>query len=191
MDTNTAEAIKVFNQGGIVIFPTDTAYGIGCRIDNLKAIKRLYKIRKRPLTMPPPVLFADIQMVNQYVTYIPKEVKENLIDKYWPGALTIILKANLKVVPEIVLKDQAIGVRIPKNKDLQKVIKALGVPILGPSANFHGEKTPYKKSDLDKKLFKLVDFVMEGETSQGLHSTVIDVTTTPFIIIRKGVVKLK
>ena len=110
------QAVKVFNQGGIVIFPTDTAYGIGCRIDNAKAVQRLFALRKRPLTQPTPVLVASAAMAQEYLLPIPEDVTRKLIEIYWPGALTIILKCIKLKVPELVRGGgNSLGVRNPNN----------------------------------------------------------------------------
>ena len=88
------KAVEVLNSGGIIIFPTDTAFGIGCRIDKKESIEKLFTIRRRPVDKATPVLVSSIEMVKDYVHQIPDEVKSSLIDKYWPGALTIILEAK-------------------------------------------------------------------------------------------------
>ena len=85
------KAVQVFKKGGIVIFPTDTAIGIGCRIDNEESIKRLFKIRKRPENKPVLTLVDSVKMAQNYLLPIPQEVKDKLINHYWPGKLTIIL----------------------------------------------------------------------------------------------------
>ena len=188
MKQDVIKAIEVLNQGGIVIFPTDTAFGIGCRIDNNDAIKRLFKIRKRPI-MKTPVLFDSRERVDSYL--LPyKEKVSNLMDNYWPGALTIELTCNIKLVPSLVRAGGVtLGVRIPDHKVPTEIIKKINLPILGPSANFHGEKTPFKFSDLDKRLIKLVDYVIEGKTKgSGQASTVVDCSISPWKIIRQGVV---
>jgi len=103
MNKNRMEEIaNILNKGGIIIFPTDTAFGIGCRIDNQKAVEKLLKIKKRPLNQPTPVLVSNLEMAKKYIESIPKGVEEKLIRKFWPGALTIILKAKENLVPELV-----------------------------------------------------------------------------------------
>lgn len=195
---NLGKAVEVIKQGGIVIFPTDTAFGIGCRIDDEKAVERLFKIRKRPVTQPTPVLFDSTERVKEYVFPFGAQGKpfgrdvEQLMNRYWPGALTIVLKCQTSKVPVLVRGGgDALGVRIPDNRIVWQLIKGVSVPILGPSANFHGGKTPYDFKALDKELIKLVDFVLEGNT-KGRHvpSTVVDCSKKPWKIIRQGKVML-
>ncbi|MBI5122539.1 threonylcarbamoyl-AMP synthase [Candidatus Roizmanbacteria bacterium] len=191
MNDQIIKAIKVLKQGGIVIFPTDTAFGIGCRIDDEKAIQKLFQIRKRPETQAAPVLVSDLQMAKDYLISIPDEVKEKLIDKYWPGALTIVLPCQKDKVLNLVRGGgDNLGVRMPNNETALEIIKNVGVPIFGPSANFHGEPTPYKFEDLNPKLLKLVDYVVRGECLVKQASTVIDCSVEPWKILRQGAVNV-
>ena len=185
------KAVKILNKGGIVIFPTDTAFGIGCRIDNENAIKKLFKLRKRPIFQATPVLVSELSMAEEYVLKVPKEVKEKLIDRFWPGALTIVLACKKDKVPTLVRGGgDSIGVRMPNNKIALEIIKRVGVPILGPSANFHGEKTPYEYKDLDPRLTKLADYVVKGKCLFKKPSTVIDCTKKPWQILREGALNI-
>ena len=191
MHEQLQQAIKVIQQGGIVIFPTDTAFGVGCRMDNEASIKRLFDIRKRPETQATPVLVDTVKMAQDYLEKIPQVVIDRLIEPYWPGALTIVMKCQTKKVPELASGgSDTLGVRIPNHDIARTLIREVGVPILGPSANFHGEKTPYTFEDLDPKLVKLVDYVVPGECSVKQASTVIDTTVRPWKVLREGAVKL-
>lgn len=184
-------AVKVLQDGGIVIFPTDTAFGIGCRIDNEKSIKKLFTIRKRPEDKATPVLVNSIQMAQRYLKPIKSDVKK-LMEEYWPGGLTIILPCKSELVPELVRgKKDTLGVRLPNHPTTLALIKGVAVPILGPSANFAGGETPYRLSDIDKRLINLVDYVIDGETKYQTHSTVIDCSHKPWKVIREGIVKLR
>lgn len=192
MDNNWKKAFEVLKNGGIVIFPTDTTFGIGCRIDSEQSIERLFEIRKRPLNQAVPVLFSSVEMVMSYVLGEINPKVKKLINKYWPGALTVVFPANLQKAPSLVRGGgKTVGVRIPDKEELRNVINKLGVPILGPSANFHGDKTPYKFNDLNKNLVSLADFVISGETVQSKPSTVIDVSTDKWKILRQGAVKIE
>ncbi len=187
-----SDAITVLKNGGIAVFPTDTAFGIGCRIDDEKAVKKLFKIRKRPETQATPVLVSSQKMAEKYLGLIPKEIEEKLISKYWPGALTIILPCKKEKVPELVRgKGATLGVRMPNNETTLGIIQGLGVPMLGPSANFHGEKTPYSLEEVDPELLKLVDVVVPGECAVKQASTVIDCSVDHWKMVREGAIKLQ
>lgn len=191
LTNSVKQAISVLNKGGIVIFPTDTVWGIGCRIDRPESIKKLYQLRRRPEIQAAPVLVSSISQAKEYYQNLPSEV-ENLLKKYWPAGLTVVYKAQTEKIPPLVRAGQnTIGLRMPNQKDLLYLINKVGVPILGPSANFHGEKTPTSFSELDPKLVKLVDYVLLGECGGNQASTVIDCTQKPWKILREGAVKIK
>lgn len=188
---NIDKAVKVLEEGGVIVFPTDTAFGIGCRIDRLKAIERLFEIRKRPLSMATPVLVSGLKMAKSYWDSDTKEVEEKLISKYWPGALTVVLKANKNLVPSLVRGGgENIGIRMPANDLILEIIKESGVPILAPSANLHGEQTPYSINDLDKYIVQSVDLVLEGESHFKNASTVIDCAKKPWEVLRQGAIRV-
>lgn len=186
MNEELQQAIKIVKEGGIVIFPTDTAFGVGCRLDNERAVERLFKIRNRPTSQATPVLVGSIKMAQKYLLAIGDGVKK-LMTKYWPGALTIVYPCQVEKVPGLVrAQGQTLGVRIPRHPVPLSIINSIAVPILGPSANFHGASTPYKYEDLDQEFLKKVDYVLKGKCSLGMASTVIDCSQTPWKIIRQG-----
>jgi len=183
---NIEKAVEILKNGGIIIYPTDTAFGIGCSLNNEVSIRKLYKLLKRPEDMASPVLFDSIERVEEYVQIEPRV--RQLTNKYWPGPLTIILNCNREKVPSPVRDGgNTLGVRIADHKIPIEIIKRANVPILGTSANFHGGKTPFLFSELDKRLIKLVDFVVEGKTKgKRQTSTIVDCTKYPWKIIRQG-----
>ena len=179
-------AINIILDGGIVIFPTDTAFGIGCRIDKSESIERLFLIRRRPLTQATPVLVVDSEMALRYFSHPTADVLY-LMRTYWPGALTIISECDTDQVNNLVRGGgHTIGLRMPNNDAALSIISGVRVPILGPSANFHGKPTPYSFESIDPDLRKLVDYVVEGSCSVGLASTVVDCTKNPYTILRQG-----
>src|ERR1035437_4532447 len=191
MNNQIDQAVKVLNQGGIVIFPTDTAFGIGCKIDNENAAQRLFRIRNRPESQAVPVLVSDLEMARKYIEEISEDVIKKLVNPYWPGALTIVLKANKEKIFDLVRGGgEKAGIRTPNHPTILEIIKKVGVPVLGPSANFHGESTPYKFEDLSLRLTSLVDYVVKGECSVKQASTVIDCTQAPWKVLRQGAINV-
>lgn len=184
-------AIEILNRGGIVVFPTDTAFGVGCRIDNENAVEKLLKLKKRPEGQAVPVLVDSIEMAQEYLLPFPDKVLK-LMRKYWPGGLTIVFPCRIeKVFKKIRGGGKTLGVRWPDHPGIKKIIRGIGVPILGPSANFHGAPTPYRSSDLNPDFLKRVDFVLEDEeTHRQKPSTVIDCSQKPWKIIRQGAVQI-
>ncbi len=192
MDKEIEKAIEIFKNGGVAIFPTDTAIGIGCRMDDEKAIERLFKIRKRPENNPVLALVDSVRMAQEYLLPISQEIKDKLIKPYWPGKLTIIFKCNIDKVPSIVRGGgNSLGVRFPNNQILLRIIKGVGVPIVAPSANFSGEKTPFRFEELNPELVSLADYVLKTEVNSEKNvSTIIDCSISPWIIIREGATKI-
>jgi len=189
-DVEIQKAVGIFKKGGIVIFPTDTLFGVGCVIDNKKSLKKLFEIRKRPLAKPLLVLASDMEMARQYVDFTTPESRD-LAGKYWPGPLTIILNCHKAKVPSIVRAGgETLGVRIPDNDRLREIIRKIGKPIVAPSANFSNEKSPKKLEDVDSKLIKQVDFVVHGECKIKEASTIVNYTVVPFEVVRQGAIKI-
>ena len=190
MENDIQQAIKVVRAGGVIIYPTDTAFGIGCRIDNHEVVDRLFKIRRRPVTQAMPVLVSSMDMALAYFDS-PSDIVRRMMEQHWPGALTIVAhyKKDLIYSP-ICAGGATVGLRMPNHDIPIKIIEAVGVPILGPSANFHGEPTPYRFEDLDRELVKLVDYVVTGKCLIKQASTVVDCSVEPYKIIRQGAVKL-
>ncbi len=121
----------------------------------------------------------------------PKDIVRHMMQKYWPGALTIVSPCFKNLVYSPIRGDgEKIGLRMPNHKTALALITGAGVPLLGPSANFHGLPTPYSYESLDPALCKLVDVVVHGECSVGIASTVVDVSGEMPRVIRQGAVTL-
>ncbi|MFI5265350.1 MAG: L-threonylcarbamoyladenylate synthase [Candidatus Levyibacteriota bacterium] len=191
MNTNNIqEAVKVFKNGGIVVFPTDTAYGIGCRMDNADSVRKVFEIKKRKLRNALLVLVDSIEMAEKYVKFDPRV--SILVKKYWPGGLSIFLNTKLGKVPGIVTANSnALAVRWPKHKTIEKIIATVGVPIIATSANISGDATPFTLEQVDKKILDHVDLVFEGKCTYEQESTIIDCSANPWKIIRKGAAEIK
>lgn len=160
-------------------------------MDDKKAVDRLFAIRKRPRTQATPVLVSSREQALAY--YLdPLEIVRRLMDQYWPGALTIIARCKKNLIYSPIRGGgETIGFRMPKHETALELIREVGVPILGPSANFHGQPTPYRFEDLDPKLVKLVDYVVPGICSVGIASTVVDCSEHPYRIVRQGSIVFK
>lgn len=194
------KAVEVLKAGGVVIFPTDTVYGIGCLLDNPKAVNRIYKIKGTPKTQPFPVLVTSLGQVEQLAKV--NQIAQELMNNYWPGGLTIILNAKpnpyspshsesgSEYVGEPGFGHGKIGFRMPDSDLVRNLIKCVGKPIVGTSANFHGHPTPKSYEGLDPNFVKLAGFVVKGECKLQKESTVVDTTIDPPKILRQGAVKL-
>lgn len=190
MDKQIQKAVDVLKNGGIVLLPTDTVFGLCCRIDDAKALERLFAIKKRDVSQAVPILVSSTDMVKEYVLPFNEKV-EQLMEQYWPGGLTIVLPCKKEKVSALVRGDgDSLGVRIPDFLSVYQIIETLGVPIVGTSANFHGNPSVTKWKDLDPQLVKLCDYTLEEDSLGGVSSTVIDCSKDPWKILRRGAVIL-
>ncbi len=191
MNKDLKKAIEILKKGGVVIFPTDTAFGIGARIDKKEAVEKLIKIRGRRKLKPFPVLVGSIKMAKIYLKPVDKDVERKLMNKYWPGGLTIVLPClKEKINPLIRGKNDTLGVRIPNHKQILNLIKGVGVPLIGSSANFSNDKTPFSLKEVDKRLIRSADFVLNGKCLNKRQSTVINCSKKPWKILRQGAVRI-
>ncbi len=191
MEREALRAIDILKKGGVIVFPTDTAFGIGCRVDNEKAVERIFAIKGRDERKATPVLVSSIDMAQQYVDDIPSGAYQ-LMEKYWPGALTIVLPSTQAQVPTLVTGgSNSLGVRMPDYFLLLQIIEAVGVPLIGTSANLSGENTPFTVEGLNPSLVRQVDMVLSGSCKIKQPSTVVDYTQTPYRILREGAIRLE
>lgn len=178
------KAVEILKKDGVIVFPTDTVWGIGARIGSEKGIERLYKIKKREKDKPTAVLVGSVFQAHMLGEINQKA--ENLLKKYWPGALTIVVKAKKRVPESIQGEKRTVGLRMPQEEIIFKITKLLGEGLVTASANFSEQPAPTKKKLLDPELLKQVDLVLPGEAGGKLPSTVVDLTGEKPVILRQG-----
>lgn len=184
------EVAKLLAKGSIGIFPTETVYGIGTNALNINSIKKLYEIKRRPLTKPITLLVGNIETIN-YIAEI-NDVERALIKAFFPGPLTLVLKKK-NIVSDIVTAGlNSVGVRMPANEIALKLIDLAGVPIATPSANISDEPAVNSFKDISKELLNNVDFAIDGGTSNvGTPSTVLKIENGKPHILRQGTITEK
>jgi L-threonylcarbamoyladenylate synthase len=179
-------AAEIIQKGGLVAFPTETVYGLGADAMNAKAVKRIYAAKKRPLDNPIIVHVAGKHEIRQLTEEIPEKA-EKLMKNFWPGPLTLVLKASKKVPKATTGGLDTVAIRMPNHNVALALIKESGVPIAAPSANLSGRPSPttaeHVKQDLDGRIDMILD---GGPTSIGVESTVLDLTVDPPQILRPG-----
>ncbi len=191
MITDIKNTIKILKKGGIGIFPTDTVFGIGCRLDIEQSIQRIFSVRHRPAEKAVIALVSSVAMAQEYLLPIPQRVQEKLISPYWPGGLTIVLPCQTeKVPPSARANRNTLAVRQTNNPVLLEILRELRVPLIAPSANVSGGKVPINFTDIDKELLQNVDFAINEPTGGSGVSTIIDCSVNPWKIIREGVVQV-
>lgn len=182
------EAARLLKEGELISFPTETVYGLGANAMNENAVKKVYAAKGRPSDNPLIVHVASIEEVENYVEEMSHQAKE-LMTKFWPGPLTLIFKAKPGVFSKTVTGGlTSVAIRMPNNKATLALIKSVGVPLVGPSANTSGKPSPTTAAhvyhDLNGKIAGILD---GGETGVGLESTVLDMTNPEKpMILRPG-----
>jgi len=189
-DTNaTSLALQCLKSGGILIYPTETSYGVGVDATNSKAVSKVLDFKKRPGGKAISIGVSSQKMALKYVDI--NKVAENLYIKFLPGALTIISKSKHNIDKRLESENGSLGIRIPNYKFLLNLINNFDKPITTTSANSAGKKTPYCIKDiidnLNKKQINLIDLIIDaGDIPHNPPSTVIDTTTEELTTYRQG-----
>ncbi len=174
--------------GKIMIYPTETVYGIGCDAFNDTAVNRIFEIKKRPLSKSLIVLIEDIEMVKELVVEI-KPVAKELIMAFWPGPLTMIFKAKSGINKLLTGKTGTIALRQSPYPLLESIFEDFHHPIVSTSANISNEKPAASIQDIPTFITDKVDLIIDGGRINNIPSTVIDVTDNKIVYVREGVVK--
>ena len=182
---------RVLANNSVIVYPTDTFYGLGANCLSQEALQRIFEIKQRPGSKGLPVLVSDLEMARGMAAELPP-VFYTLASRFWPGPLTMVLKAASHLPAELVGSGRTIGVRLPAIPWLQALIRETGVALVTTSANISGER----EIDLAEEVIGMfkgkVDLIVDGgQTSGGKPSTVIDLTGEKPILIREGVLGKK
>lgn len=187
------QVVDVLRNGGIIIYPTDTIYGLGCDITNQKAIEKICQIRGiKPDKANFSFVCHDLQNISEYVKPIDTSVFR-LIKKALPGPFTFIFEASNKVPKLLSSKKKTVGIRVPDNSIAREIVKQLGNPILSTSIRDEDEILEYSTDPelIHEKFEDLVDLVIDGGYGGNVASTVVDCTTGDFTVLREGKGKLE
>ena len=187
MQEQIEKGVEILKQGGIIAFPTDTVYGLGADAFNPEAVERIYEVKKRPRHLPFPLLIADI---SQLTTVAEPEsgIAWFLAKRFWPGGLTLVVpKADS--LPAYLAKGSTVAIRIPNHPVCLALIRYLGNPIIGTSANISGEPATLTTDEVEQQLADKVDLIIDGgKRPAGIESTVVDVTGEAPVILRQGII---
>jgi len=179
-------AADLIKKGGLVAFPTETVYGLGADALNPTAVLALFKAKKRPIDNPPIVHVGKTEEVYKLVTEVSPKAKM-LMEKFWPGPLTLIFKRS-EIVPKVTVAGlDTIAIRMPKHNVALALLRETSCPIAAPSANLAGKPSPTRAEHVLEDLNGRIDAVLDsGQTNIGLESTVLDLTHEPPQILRPG-----
>jgi len=183
--------ISILRQGGLVAFPTDTVYGLGAGVNIPQAVERVYRVKERPPNMALPLLLAEISQISEVAEPVPP-LAWLLANKFLPGALTMVLPKS-KSAPDIITAGgKTIAVRIPAHPVPVALVRGLGAPIVGTSANLSGKPSALTADEVYSQFGDKVDLVIDGgKCPGGKESTVIDVTGEVPVILREGAISEK
>ncbi len=177
---------EILKDGGIVAFPTDTVYGLGAVYTNKEAVTKIFEAKGRDEGKPLSILISDISEVSLLTDEISPKAKK-LMEKYWPGALTLIFKKKDGIPDNVTAGGNTIGIRMPKSEAARNIIKEAGAPLATPSANTSGKRSAISAKDVLEDLDGKIDMLVDGGTADiGIASTVVDTTTEPLKILREG-----
>ena len=184
--TDIQAAAELLRQGRLVAVPTETVYGLAADATQERAVRANYDARGRPEAKPLNVLVDGMGMAEAVCRDIPADAYK-LARAFWPGPLTMILWGNGALPPIVPAGGETQGVRCPDHPDTLAVIRALGRPLACPSANLSGQPSPKSAQDALARLGGRIDAVLDGgPCTVGVESTILDLTVTPYRILRRG-----
>jgi tRNA threonylcarbamoyl adenosine modification protein (Sua5/YciO/YrdC/YwlC family) len=182
------EIVEILKDGGVIIYPTDTIYGLGCDLTNRKAIDKLCWVKGiKPGKINLSFICEDMSHISDYVKNLPTPTFK-LMKKNLPGAFTFILPANSNVPKIVNANKKTVGIRIPDNKIPIEIVRALGNPLISTSIKDEDEYVEYPTDpeEIYESFKNLVDVVIDGDYGKNIPSTVVDCTTQPFELVRQG-----
>jgi L-threonylcarbamoyladenylate synthase len=182
------EASQVLARGGLVAFPTDTLYALGANALDPRAIERVLTVKGRHHGKPLSVLLPSAGLAAELAAELPDAVRA-LLEAFWPGPLTVVLRASSKVPPVLTAATGTVGLRVPAGALAQSLLTTFGGPIIGTSANKSGGADPGDARAVQKAVGGQIDLILDGgRVALGIPSTVIDCTGAPARILREGAV---
>ena len=187
IEEQVERGVAILRRGGIVAFPTDTVYGLGVSAYNEPAVKRLYRLKQRPEARPLPILVADMVQMAEVAGVLPP-VARKLADSFLPGALTLVLPRSARV-PDVITGGKTVAVRIPAHPVAIALIRGLGSPIVGTSANLSGRPSALTAEEVYSQFGDRLGLVIDGgRCPGGRESTIVDVTGAKPRVLREGAI---
>jgi release factor glutamine methyltransferase len=182
-------AATVLRDGGIVVFPTETVYGLGALADSKFGPHEMFELKVRPTSLPIPLLVETEDALDTWGVEVP-EYAHALAKEFWPGALTIVVKASDRVPKDFRAPDGTIGLRCPDHEVVMELIQAAGGPLFATSANTHGNNPPGSFEELEPRIVAHADVVLDaGETEHQEQSTVVKCVGDTPQVLRPGIIE--
>ncbi|MGE5608370.1 MAG: L-threonylcarbamoyladenylate synthase [Bacillota bacterium] len=179
-------AVEILRRGGLVAFPTETVYGLGCDATNAAAVQRVFEVKGRPSTNPLIVHVADVSVARRYAAEWPEKA-EKLAKRFWPGPLTLVVRKQPVIVASVTAGLGTVGLRSPDHPLTLELLREFDGPVAGPSANRSTHVSPTSARHVKDEFGSSVDLILDGGSCRvGIESTVLDVTGEVPTIYRPG-----
>ena len=180
-------AVHVLREGGLVCFPTDTVYGIGAAAGDDAAVRRLFAVKGRPPDKPLPLLLAESADAARVA--VVTQLGKTLASRFWPGALTIVMRKSPSYRSLALAAGDTVALRVPDHELVRRIVRDLGGPVTGTSANRAGAPAPVSAAEVAFQIGEMVELIIDGGRSrERAESTVVDITSTPPVVLREGAV---
>jgi len=181
-------AVEILAEGGIIAYPTETFYGLGADATNQKAIEKIFTVKGRDFKNPVSLIIGQTEDIYPLVQNISESAKK-LMAAFWPGALTIVFQASNKISPLLTAGSGKIGLRVSSHPIAIGIVQKLKRPLTATSANLSGARECARASEVAEQLSNKIDAIIDlGDTPGAKGSTIIDVSCTPFAILREGAI---
>ncbi len=181
---------EVVASGGVIVYPTDTYYGLGADPRNPSAVRKIFEIKNRPIGQPILLLIAEPTEVGDWTEDISSRAAD-LMKRHWPGPLTLIFRAKADVLPELTAGTGTIGLRVPGSELTRGLLRSLGHALTGTSANWSGQPSIRTAAEAEAAIGDRVDLSLDGgETTGGKPSTIVEVSAGVLRVLREGAVSV-
>lgn len=186
MNPELEKAVSILRRGGLVVFPTETVYGLGADAHNPEAVKKIFSVKGRPQAHPVIVHISTLEQIEQWACAVP-EAAYQLAERFWPGPLTLVLRRAAGVSDVITGGQNTIGLRMPAHHIAQALLAAFGNGIAAPSANRYGHISPTTAQHVFRELGDKVDLILDGGScAVGIESTIVDLSAEHPALLRPG-----
>ena len=179
-----SQVVERLKQGGLIAYPTDTTYGIGCNIFNRRGVKNIYKIKQRDARKPFSFICADLSDAANYAHVSNFAFK--IMKRHLPGPYTFVLDATRVVPDSMTTRQKTVGIRIPDDEIALSIVRELGHPLITTSANLTGESPLHDPAEIEETMGRMLDLVIDGGIRFGDPSTIISLIDDRIEVLREG-----